>query len=128
MPIAVLSEYTEKEYEPFDPYSRFYPAMPISVCFSDTALYTLGKSFPGFAFYYVTSYIKVLSELSPVFCVIYFILADQSFNSLSDALFSSFPGSHFVVSEQSGFKTSTVLPNPLPPEVANGTTVLPEKS
>ena len=43
MPIAVLSEYTEKEYEPFDPYSRFYPAMPISVCFSDTALYTLGK-------------------------------------------------------------------------------------
>lgn len=44
MPIAVLSEYTEKEYEPFDPYSRFYPAMPISVCFSDTALYTLGKT------------------------------------------------------------------------------------
>lgn len=43
MPIAVLSEYTEKEYEPFDPYSRFYPAMPISVCFSDTALCTLGK-------------------------------------------------------------------------------------
>ena len=46
MPIAVLSEYTEKEYEPFDPYSRFYPAMPISVCFSDTALCTLGES-PG---------------------------------------------------------------------------------
>ena len=44
MPIAVLSEYTEKEYEPFDPYSRFYPAMPISVCFSDTALCTLGKT------------------------------------------------------------------------------------
>ena len=43
MPIAVLSEYTEKEYEPFDPYSRFYPAMPISVCFSDTALCTLGE-------------------------------------------------------------------------------------
>lgn len=43
MPIAVLSEYTEKEYEPFDPYSRFHPAMPISVCFSDTALCTLGK-------------------------------------------------------------------------------------
>lgn len=48
MPIAVLSEYTEKEYEPFDPYSRFYPAMPISVCFSDTALYTLGKTRVGF--------------------------------------------------------------------------------
>lgn len=48
MPIAVLSEYTEKEYEPFDPYSRFYPAMPISVCFSDTALYTLGKNFVAF--------------------------------------------------------------------------------
>ena len=47
MPIAVLSEYTEKEYEPFDPYSRFYPAMPISVCFSDTALCTLGKSPSG---------------------------------------------------------------------------------
>ena len=48
MPIAVLSEYTEKEYEPFDPYSRFYPAMPISVCFSDTALlYTLGKKLWG---------------------------------------------------------------------------------
>lgn len=44
MPIAVLSEYTEKEYEPFDPYSRFYPAMPISVCFSDTALCTLGEA------------------------------------------------------------------------------------
>ena len=44
MPIAFLSEYTEKEYEPFDPYSRFYPAMPISVCFSDTALCTLGKA------------------------------------------------------------------------------------
>lgn len=48
MPIAVLSEYTEKEYEPFDPYSRFYPAMPISVCFSDTALCTLGKFLGGF--------------------------------------------------------------------------------
>lgn len=48
MPIAVLSEYTEKEYEPFDPYSRFYPAMPISVCFSDTALCTLGKPPDGF--------------------------------------------------------------------------------
>lgn len=33
MPIAVLSEYTEKEYEPFDPYPYFYPAMPVSVCF-----------------------------------------------------------------------------------------------
>ena len=43
MPIAVLTAYTEKEYEPFDPYSRFYPAMPVSVCFSDTALCTLGK-------------------------------------------------------------------------------------
>ncbi|HIZ19348.1 MAG TPA: hypothetical protein H9674_00615 [Firmicutes bacterium] len=48
MPIAVLSEYTEKEYEPFDPYSRFHPAMPISVCFSDTALCTLGKISPRF--------------------------------------------------------------------------------
>lgn len=44
MPIAVLTAYTEKEYEPFDPYSRFYPAMPVSVCFSDTALCTLGKT------------------------------------------------------------------------------------
>lgn len=43
MPIAVLSEYTEKEYEPLDPYSRFYPAMPVPVCFSDTALCTLSK-------------------------------------------------------------------------------------
>lgn len=54
MPIAVLSEYTEKEYEPFDPYSRFYPAMPISVCFSDTALYTLGKA-GGISFSYLCS-------------------------------------------------------------------------
>ena len=52
MPIAVLSEYTEKEYEPFDPYSRFYPAMPISVCFSDTALCTLGKQPAGFCSQY----------------------------------------------------------------------------
>ena len=44
MPIAVLTAYTEKEYEPFDPYSRFYPAIPISVCFSNTALYTLNKA------------------------------------------------------------------------------------
>ncbi len=44
MPIAVLSEYAEKEYEPFDSYSRFCPAMSVSVCFSDTALYTLSKS------------------------------------------------------------------------------------
>jgi len=43
VPIAVLMAYTEKEYEPFDSYSRFYPAMPISVRFSDTALYTLSK-------------------------------------------------------------------------------------
>lgn len=54
MPIAVLSEYTEKEYEPFDPYSRFYPAMPISVCFSDTALCTLGKAPAGFLLYMQT--------------------------------------------------------------------------
>ena len=47
MPIAVLTAYTEQEYEPFDSYSRFYPAMPISVCFSDTALCTLGKSAAG---------------------------------------------------------------------------------
>ena len=43
VPIVVLTVYTEKEYEPFDPYSRFYSAMPISVYFSDTALYTLSK-------------------------------------------------------------------------------------
>ena len=33
MPIVVLMAYTEKEYEPFEPYSRFCPAMPVSVCF-----------------------------------------------------------------------------------------------
>lgn len=44
VPIVVLMVYTEKEYEPFDSYSRFCPAMPVSVCFSDTALYTLSKS------------------------------------------------------------------------------------
>ena len=43
VPIAVLTIYTEKEYEPFDPYSHFYPAMPVSVYFSDTALYTRSK-------------------------------------------------------------------------------------
>lgn len=48
VPIAVLSEYTEKEYEPLDPYSRFYPAMPVPVCFSDTALCTLSKIFGRF--------------------------------------------------------------------------------
>ena len=61
MPIAVLSEYTEKEYEPFDPYSRFYPAMPISVCFSDTALYTLGK--PTAAFFVFNSKFNNLNAL-----------------------------------------------------------------
>lgn len=40
MSITVLTIYTEKEYEPFDPYSRFYPAMPVSACFSNTALCT----------------------------------------------------------------------------------------
>lgn len=44
VPIAVLAAYIEKEYEPFDSYPYFYPAMPVSVCFSDTALYTLSKS------------------------------------------------------------------------------------
>ena len=43
MPIAVLTAYTEKEYESFDPYSRFCTAMPVSVCFSDTAICTLSK-------------------------------------------------------------------------------------
>lgn len=62
MPIAVLSEYTEKEYEPFDPYSRFYPAMPISVCFSDTALYTLGKS-PGGVFVVYTLSLEFLTKI-----------------------------------------------------------------
>ena len=44
VPIAVLSEYAEKEYEPFDSYSRYCPAMPVSVCFFDTALCTPGKT------------------------------------------------------------------------------------
>ncbi len=48
VPIAVLMAHTEKEYEPFDPYSRFYPAIPVPVCFSNTALYTLSKSQKGF--------------------------------------------------------------------------------
>ncbi len=43
VPITVLTIYTEKEYESFNPYSRFYPAMPVSACFQDTALYTLSK-------------------------------------------------------------------------------------
>ena len=43
VPIAVLSEYAEKEYEPFDSYSRFLPAMPVAACFSNTALCTPGK-------------------------------------------------------------------------------------
>ncbi len=44
VPIAVLTAYTEKEYEPFDSYSRYCPAMPVSVCFFDTALCTPGKN------------------------------------------------------------------------------------
>ena len=48
--ITVLTIYTEKEYEPFDSYSHFCPAMPVSVCFSDTALYTLSKRQPVFFF------------------------------------------------------------------------------
>jgi len=48
VPIAVLIAYTEKGYGTFDPYLYFYPAMPASVCFSDTALlYTLGKKLWG---------------------------------------------------------------------------------
>ena len=43
VPIAVLTAYTEKEYEPFDSYSRYCPAMPVSVCFFDTALCTPGE-------------------------------------------------------------------------------------
>ena len=31
--LVLLSGGQQKEYEPFDPYSRFYPAMPISACF-----------------------------------------------------------------------------------------------
>ena len=44
VPIAVLTAYTEQEYEPYDSYSWFYPAMSVSVCFSDTALYTLSEN------------------------------------------------------------------------------------
>ncbi|ERI66929.1 hypothetical protein HMPREF1548_05276 [Clostridium sp. KLE 1755] len=38
------------------------------------------------------------------------------------------PGFQFVSAQQDFFKISTVLPNPLPPEVQNGTIVFPEKS
>lgn len=51
VPIVVLMVYTEKEYEPFDSYSRYCPAMPVSVCFFDTALCTPGKS-RGLVFLY----------------------------------------------------------------------------
>lgn len=42
--LVLLSGGQQKEYEPFDSYSRFLPAMPVAACFSDTALYALSKS------------------------------------------------------------------------------------
>ncbi len=64
MPIVVLMVYTEKEYEPFDSYSRFCPAMPVSVCFSDTALYTLSKTAKG-AFCF-SEHIKMFFSMNSV--------------------------------------------------------------
>ena len=46
VPIAVLTVYTEKEYEPFDSYSRFYPAMPVSMCFLGILPYTHAAKHP----------------------------------------------------------------------------------
>ena len=61
VPIAVLTAYTEKEYEPFDSYSRYCPAMPVSVCFFDTALCTPGKD-PAL-FYLTISSIDIILEV-----------------------------------------------------------------
>ena len=44
------------------------------------------------------------------------------------ALPKCLPGFHFVSLEQLRRRASSVLPMPLPPEVAKGITVLPEKS
>ena len=46
--LVLLSGGQQKEYEPFDSYSRFLPAMPVAACFSNTALYTLSKKCAGF--------------------------------------------------------------------------------
>lgn len=42
--------------------------------------------------------------------------------------FNKIPDLSTVSFAQEGLNSATVLPNPLPPEVANGITVLPEKS
>ncbi len=52
----------------------------------------------------------------------------QPFSSCSDAPFNSLPGRHVTLPGQSGRSTFSVSPSPLPPEVAKGTMVLPEKS
>jgi len=68
VPIVVLTVYTEKEYEPFDPYSRFYPAMPVSACFQDTALCTLSKV-PG-DFFFSSSQVTRALEKAPFRCAV----------------------------------------------------------
>ena len=51
----------------------------------------------------------------------------QSASALSDAPFTTFPAFQSAFG-QSFLSSSTVLPMPLPPEVAKGTTILPERS
>lgn len=58
----------------------------------------------------------------------YSMLESHSFLSFSVTLLNILPGSHVASLEQSGFKISRVFPRSLPPEVANGTMVFPEKS
>ena len=50
VPIVVLTTYTEKEYESFDSYSHFYPAMPISEYFLRYCLILLSERMAGFLF------------------------------------------------------------------------------
>ena len=78
MPIAVLTAYTEKEYEPFDSYSHFCPAMPVSVCFSDTALCTLGK--PLAVFYSVYRSQRVATTIKIYKMMLFVIAARRQFS------------------------------------------------
>lgn len=60
-------------------------------------------------------------------CLYFYMLFTQFSSSLSETPFSILPFIQFALGQR-GLSTSTVLPIPLPPEVAKGIIVLPEKS
>ena len=89
------------------------------------SIYPSDKTLVSTFFNYM-KYIEKGKQLN-AFLFQYYKLLTQFLISFSDIPFTILPVCHFAFG-LSLLKTSTVLPIPLPPEVANGTIVLPDKS